>query len=188
MPVQVRVFVWSLSATQEVLPLQGLVQPLVSPRPYNQGSRLTAFEIVEEKMPGGTLICDGAAASLMRDQGADAVVVGADRVCANGDTANKIGTYNLAIIASAHNVPFYVASPFTTLDVNLKSGSDIEIEERPPAELIESARAPTNIHVWNPAFDVTPGKLIKGIITEKGVIEPEEDGTFDVPAFVAKFS
>mmetsp|Transcript_25370 Transcript_25370/g.35570 ORF Transcript_25370/g.35570 Transcript_25370/m.35570 type:complete len:380 (-) Transcript_25370:641-1780(-) len=157
-------------------------------RPYNQGSRLTAFEIVEEKMPGGTLICDGAAASLMRDKGADAVVVGADRVCANGDTANKIGTYNLAIIASAHNVPFYVASPFTTLDVNLKSGSDIEIEERPPAELIESARAPANINVWNPAFDVTPGKLIKGIITEKGVIEPEEDGTFDVPAFVTKFS
>lgn len=153
-------------------------------RPYNQGSRLTAFEIVEEKMPEGTLICDSAAAALMKTKGVDACVVGADRVCANGDTANKIGTYNLSIIAAAHGVPFYVASPFTTLDVNLNSGDDIEIEERPAKELIETSLAPKEINCWNPAFDVTPGKNIAGIITEKGVIKPNEDGTFDVTSFV----
>lgn len=154
-------------------------------RPYNQGSRLTAFEIVEEKMPGGRLICDGAAAFLMKKKGVDAVVVGADRCCANGDTANKIGTYNLAIVAKAHNVPFYVASPFTTLDVYLKSGDDIEIEERASHELIGSSRAPETIDCWNPAFDVTPASYITGgIITERGVIEPAGDGTIDVAAFV----
>jgi eIF-2B alpha/beta/delta-related uncharacterized proteins len=89
-------------------------------RPYNQGSRLTAFEILEEKMPNGTLICDSAAAALMRTKGVDACVVGADRVCANGDTANKIGTLMLAICAHEHNVPFYVAAPFTTLDYEIE--------------------------------------------------------------------
>jgi eIF-2B alpha/beta/delta-like uncharacterized protein len=156
-------------------------------RPYNQGSRLTAFEIVQEEMPNGTLICDSASAAYMKTHGVDACVVGADRVCANGDTANKIGTYMLAIVAKAHNVPFYVAAPFTTLDVTLESGDRITIEERSKAELIESSCAPKDIGVWNPAFDVTPADLISGIITEKGVIiDKREDGTFDVPAFVAQ--
>jgi methylthioribose-1-phosphate isomerase len=111
-------------------------------------------------------------------------VVGADRCCANGDTANKIGTYNVSVVAAAHGVPVYVASPFTTLDVNLPDGDGIEIEERHKDELIISAKAPPSIDCWNPAFDVTPAKYIAGIITEKGVISPEVDGTFDVPAFV----
>mmetsp|Transcript_20499 Transcript_20499/g.56577 ORF Transcript_20499/g.56577 Transcript_20499/m.56577 type:complete len:399 (-) Transcript_20499:158-1354(-) len=153
-------------------------------RPYNQGARLTAFEIVEEKMPGGTLICDCMAASFMDQESVDAVVIGADRVCANGDTANKIGSYTLALSAAAHDVPFYVASPFTTLDVSTEKGSDIVIEQRPAAELLESARAPKSIAVWNPSFDVTPAKYISGIVTEKGIIYPDKDGKFDVPAFV----
>lgn len=153
-------------------------------RPYNQGSRLTAFEIVEENMSGGILICDSAAAATMKTKNVDAVVVGADRVCRNGDTANKIGTYNLAVVAAAHGVPFYVAAPFTTLDVNLPNGDGITIEERHKDELIDSAKAPKNIDCWNPAFDVTPARLIAGIITEKGVIEPAINGTIDVAAFV----
>jgi S-methyl-5-thioribose-1-phosphate isomerase len=153
-------------------------------RPYNQGSRLTAFEILEENMPNGTLIVDSAAAALMKTKGVDAVVVGADRVCANGDTANKIGTYNLALIAAAHNVPFYVASPFTTLDTSLKSGDLIEIEERPAEEMISTSKAPENMPCWNPAFDVTPARFIAGIITEKGVIHPAIDGSIDVAGFV----
>jgi 5-methylthioribose kinase len=155
-------------------------------RPYNQGSRLTAFEILEEQMPNGTLICDSAAAALMNTKGVDAVVVGADRVCANGDTANKIGTYNLSLVAAAHGVPFYVAAPFTTLDTSLSSGDQIEIEERPAEEMISSSKAPKGMPCWNPAFDVTPAKFIAGIITEKGVIEPAIDGTIDVAAFVEK--
>lgn len=154
-------------------------------RPYNQGSRLTAFEIMEEKMPNGTLICDSAAAALMRIKGVDAVVVGADRVCANGDTANKIGTYMLSILAHEHKVPFYVASPFTTLDVKLKDGDCIEIEERPAAEMIDTSRAPSGMPVWNPAFDVTPCKYITGIITEKGMVPKSEDGTFNIAGFIA---
>ena len=110
--------------------------------------------------------------------------MGADRVCADGSTANKIGTYNLAIIAKAHNVPFFIASPFTTLDTSLSTGADIEIEERPAAELVESSRAPKSMPCWNPAFDVTPPDLITGIITEKGVIEKGSDGKFDVVSFV----
>ena len=108
----------------------------------------------------------------------------ADRVCANGDTANKIGTYNVSVVAAAHGVPVYVASPFTTLDVSLKDGDGIPIEERRKDELISSAKAPSTIGVWNPAFDTTPAKYIAGIITEKGMIEPSADGTFDVPTFV----
>jgi 5-methylthioribose kinase len=153
-------------------------------RPYNQGSRLTAFEILEQKMPGGTLICDSAAAALMSRKGVDAVVVGADRVCANGDTANKIGTYNLSIVAAAHHVPFYVAAPFTTLDTTLRTGDEIEIEERSSEEIILSGNAPAGMPCWNPAFDVTPARYIAGIITEKGVIRPGIDGTIDVKAFV----
>lgn len=111
-------------------------------------------------------------------------MVGADRVCANGDTANKIGTYNLSLVAAAHGVPFYVASPFTTLDTNLKTGDDIKIEERPAEELLKTSAAPPNMPCWNPAFDVTPAKYITGIVTEKGIIEPSVDGTFDVAGFV----
>ncbi len=155
-------------------------------RPYNQGSRLTAFEIMEEKMPNGTLICDSAAAALMRTKGVDACVVGADRVCVNGDTANKIGTYMLAVLAHEHGVPFYVASPFTTLDTKLAHGDCIEIEERPANEMIDTSRAPMNMPVWNPAFDVTPAKYITGIVTEKGVVEKAEDGTFKIQEFIDK--
>ena len=169
-------------ALQEKEMLKGIY--CLETRPYNQGSRLTAFEIMEEQMPNGTLICDSACAALMRIKGVDACVVGADRCCKNGDTANKIGTFMLAVVAYEHGVPFYVASPFTTLDVKLENGDCIEIEERPALEMIESSRAPKEMKVWNPAFDVTPAKYITGIITEKGVIEKGEDGTFDVPAFV----
>ncbi|CAB9515074.1 Methylthioribose-1-phosphate isomerase [Seminavis robusta] len=169
-------------ALQEMDKLESIIA--LETRPYNQGSRLTAFEIVEEKMPGGTLICDSAAGAMMRTKKIDAVVVGADRCCANGDTANKIGTYNVSVVAAGHGVPVYVASPFTTLDVSLTNGDGITIEERPSNELISSAKAPPSINCWNPAFDVTPAKFIAGIITEKGVILPEADGSFDVPAFV----
>jgi S-methyl-5-thioribose-1-phosphate isomerase len=153
-------------------------------RPYNQGSRLTAFEIMDEQMPGGQLICDSAVGALMNTKTVDAVVVGADRVCANGDTANKIGTYNLSIVAAYHKVPFYVAAPITSLDISLDSGADIPIEERPANELIETSKAPANMKCWNPAFDVTPACNIRGIITEKGVIEPDGEGKIDVKAFV----
>lgn len=118
------------------------------------------------------------------DQGCRRLRCSADRVCANGDTANKIGTYNLSLVAAAHGVPFYVAAPFTTLDINLKSGDDTEIEERPADELLVTSRAPPNMPCWNPAFDVTPARYIAGIITEKGVIEPNVQGEFDVPGFV----
>jgi methylthioribose-1-phosphate isomerase len=116
--------------------------------------------------------------------------VGADRVCANGDTANKIGTYNLAVVAAAHHVPFYVAAPFTTLDVSLSTGDDILIEQRPASELLVSAQAPEQVACWNPAFDVTPAKYIAGIITEKGMIVPQQHANgngeriLDVAAFV----
>ena len=112
-------------------------------------------------------------------------MVGADRVCANGDTANKIGTYNLSIIAAHHNVPFYVAAPITSIDPTLSSGDKIPIEERKPEELISTSKAPNNMPCWNPAFDVTPAKLITGgIVTEKGVIEPDSNGNIDVQAFL----
>jgi methylthioribose-1-phosphate isomerase len=111
-------------------------------------------------------------------------VVGADRVCANGDTANKIGTYNLSIIAAFHNVPFYVAAPITSLDITLQSGDAIPIEERSSEELVSTSKAPIGMPCWNPAFDVTPAKNITGIVTEKGVIEPDAEGKFDVKAFV----
>lgn len=153
-------------------------------RPYNQGSRLTAFEILEEQMPGGQLICDSAAGALMQTKNVDACVVGADRVCANGDTANKIGTYNLSIIAAFHNIPFYVAAPITTLDITLESGKSIPIEERSSEELISTSKAPANMKCWNPAFDVTPYCNISGIITEKGVIKPDADGKLNVKSFV----
>ncbi|XP_076462224.1 methylthioribose-1-phosphate isomerase-like [Babylonia areolata] len=146
-------------------------------RPYNQGSRLTAYELVYEKM-NATLICDSMAAILMRQHKISAVVVGADRVVANGDTANKVGTYQLAIVARHHQVPFYVACPLTTFDPSKGSGEDIIIEERPATEMtsVKGVKvAAEGIKCWNPAFDVTPAELITGgIITEFGVFKPDK--------------
>jgi len=141
-------------------------------RPYNQGARLTAFELAHDKLPA-TLICDSAAAALMSQRQVDAVVVGADRVVANGDTANKIGTYSLAIAAAYHGIPFFIAAPTTTLDAELATGADIEIEQRPAEEIthFKGQRVVTEgIQVWNPCFDATPGHLIEAIITEKGLV------------------
>ena len=150
-------------------------------RPYNQGSRLTAFELVSEGIPG-TLLCDSMAASLLREAKIDAVVVGADRVAANGDTANKIGTYQLAVLAKEHGVPFYVAAPSTSIDLTTLSGRDIVVEQRPASELTTMAGvqiAPDGIDVWNPSFDVTPNALVTGIVTEHGTIE-KQHGAFDL--------
>jgi 5-methylthioribose kinase len=158
-------------------------------RPYNQGARLTAYEIVKDNLPG-TLICDSMASALMAVKGVDCVIVGADRIAANGDTANKIGTYQLAIAAKYHNVPFFTAAPTTTLDVTMASGAEIEIEERPASELttiFNQRIAPEGIAAWNPAFDVTPCALIRGIITEVGVIETDArqtDGLIPVADFL----
>lgn len=157
----------------------------------NQGSRLTAYEILVENMPNPTLLCDSMTSSFLANKVTPSntvCVVGADRVCANGDTANKIGTFQLAIIAKEFGVDFYVASPFTTLDVKLASGREIEIEERPAGELLESSCAPKDMKCWNPGFDVTPARYITGIITERGVLRRGEDGTFDVGGFVEKHS
>ncbi|KAM7258021.1 hypothetical protein ACFE04_013762 [Oxalis oulophora] len=160
-------------------------------RPFNQGSRLTAFELVHDNIPA-TLIADSAAAALMKDGRVNAVVVGADRVAANGDTANKIGTYSLALCASHHNIPFYVAAPLTSIDLSLSSGEEIIIEERSPKELLHTHGglgpqiAASGISVWNPAFDVTPAKLIAGIITEKGVITKTSGDSFDIKSFAEK--
>ncbi|KAL9363086.1 hypothetical protein Peur_045871 [Populus x canadensis] len=160
-------------------------------RPFNQGSRLTAFELVHEKIPA-TLIADSAAAALMKDSKVSAVVVGADRVAANGDTANKIGTYSLALCAMHHNIPFYVAAPLTSFDSSLSSGKEIIIEERSPKEMLNARGglgeqvAASGISVWNPAFDVTPASLISGIITEKGVITKTGTDDFDIKDFINK--
>ncbi|KAK0168307.1 hypothetical protein PV327_002128 [Microctonus hyperodae] len=144
-------------------------------RPYNQGARLTAFELVHESIPG-TLICDDMVAALMKSRTISAVVVGADRVAANGDTANKIGTYQIAILAKYHDVPFYVAAPMTSIDFDMSNGDSIPIEERPEREMThlnDQRIAAAGIQCWNPAFDVTPAHLISGIITETGVFKPE---------------
>jgi methylthioribose-1-phosphate isomerase len=156
-------------------------------RPYNQGARLTAFELVYEKIPA-TLITDSMASFLMKQEKIDAVIVGADRVVANGDTANKIGTYQLAIAAKHHGIPFYVAAPLTSIDISKSSGDDIHIEQRPANELTHifgQRLAAEGIEVWNPSFDVTPAELISGIITEHGVVLPElTQNCFDLPAFL----
>jgi len=140
-------------------------------RPRQQGLRLTAYELLDEGIPFHS-IADGAAASLMRAGKIDCVIAGADRIAANGDSANKIGTYALAIQAKHHGIPFYIAAPSSTLDVTLASGDLIPIEERDSRELthIEGVQvAPNGTPVYNPAFDVTPGELIDAIITEAGV-------------------
>lgn len=139
-------------------------------RPVNQGSRLTFWELQEEQIPS-TLICDNMLASLMSKQKIQKAFVGADRISANGDTANKIGTYNLALICRHFKVPFYVAAPTSTIDSTLKSGEDIPIEQRDPTE-ISSYWAKNKADIWNPSFDITPKELITGIITEKEIIKP----------------
>jgi methylthioribose-1-phosphate isomerase len=166
-------------------------------RPYNQGSRLTAFELVYEKIPS-TLITDSMAGALFARKKAEkniaAVIVGADRVARNGDTANKIGTYSLAILAKEHGIKFIVAAPTTSIDIETETGADIRIEDRAATELTQIsgavvrrdgdidvnnisrvAIADQRIGVWNPAFDVTPAKYIDAIITEKGEVLRYED-------------
>ncbi len=143
-------------------------------RPRLQGASLTAFEMLEEDIPA-TLIVDSTAATLMKKGVIDKVVVGADRIAKNGDTANKIGTFMLSVLAKEYDVPFYIAAPISTVDFEIDSGDDIEIEIREDKEVtdIRSVRiAPVGVDVYNPAFDVTPAENITAIITEKGVIEP----------------
>ncbi len=143
-------------------------------RPLLQGARLTAWELMQRNIPA-TLICDSMAAQVMREGRVQAVVTGADRIAANGDTANKIGTYSLAILARHHNIPFYIAAPSSTFDLSITSGSEIPIEQRQPDEITRGfgkQTAPEGVTVYNPAFDVTPASLITAIITERGVIDP----------------
>lgn len=140
-------------------------------RPLLQGSRLTAWELLAHKIDV-TLICDNMAATLMQQKKIDKIIVGADRIASNGDAANKIGTYSLAVLARYHNVPFYVVAPVSSFDLTLKGGRQIPIEERDPKEVTEICAmqiAPKGIKAYNPAFDVTPGGLISAIITEKGI-------------------
>lgn len=141
-------------------------------RPWLQGARLTAWELVEDRIPV-TLLVEGAAAHLMKQGGVRWVIVGADRIAANGDTANKIGTYSLAILARHHGVKFMVVAPTSTIDMNIASGADIPIEIRSPAEVLTLAGHPVaaeGAQAWNPAFDVAPAELIDAIVTERGVV------------------
>ena len=143
-------------------------------RPYLQGARLTAWELQQEGIDV-TLITDNMAGHFFQQGQFDAVIVGADRIAANGDTANKIGTYTVAVLAGAHDVPFYVAAPFSTVDLRCPDGSAIPIEERSAAEVTQmfgTPIAPEGIAVRHPAFDVTPARLITAIITDRGVIRP----------------
>lgn len=143
-------------------------------RPLLQGARLTAWELARDGFDV-TLIADGMAGVLMRTGRVDAVVVGADRIAANGDTANKIGTYGLAVLAAAHGVPFYVVAPSSTFDPSLPDGSEIPIEERSEEEmraLFDGQRVPDSVRIWNPAFDVTPARYIAAIVSERGVFRP----------------
>jgi len=143
-------------------------------RPRLQGSKLTAWELVQEEIPT-KLIADNVAATLIRDGKIDIILVGADRIASNGDTANKIGTFMLSVVAKVYGVPFYIVAPTTTIDFEIKTGDDIQIEERSYKEIthIGGIRiAPEGIDVYNPAFDITPNENITGIITEKGIIRP----------------
>lgn len=138
-------------------------------RPVGQGARLTSWELSRAGVPV-TLVCDGMAASLMAKGEVDAVVVGADRIAANGDVANKIGTYGVAVLARHHGIPFYVAAPESTVDRSIATGAQIPIEERDASEVLP-APIP-GVDVWNPAFDVTPAALVTRIVTERGAFEP----------------
>ena len=143
-------------------------------RPLLQGSRLTAWELQQRQIPC-TVICDSMAAQVMREGRVQAVIVGADRITARGDTANKIGTYGVAVLAKYHNIPFYVAAPRSTFDLSIVSGDSIPIEQRKAEEITNGLgrqTAPTGIDVYNPAFDVTPAELITAIVTERGIIAP----------------
>ncbi|KAI1643263.1 methylthioribose-1-phosphate isomerase [Daldinia loculata] len=175
-------------------------------RPYNQGSRLTAFELVYEGIPS-TLITDSMAGALFATKKTEnniaAVIVGADRVVRNGDTANKVGTYTLAVLAKYHGLKFIVAAPTTSIDLETETGAGIKIEERKPEELTQIsgavvgkdgkvdvsrtervATAHQGIGVWNPAFDVTPAELIDAVVTERGVVVKGADGTFDFKGII----
>jgi len=146
-------------------------------RPLLQGARLTTWELRQAGIPV-TLICDSTAAQVMKEGRVSAVVVGADRIAANGDTANKIGTYTVAVLAKEHGIPFYVAAPVATFDLSLPSGEAIPIEERKPEEITHGfgrQTAPEGVKVYNPAFDVTPASYVAGIITEKGIIRPVDE-------------
>lgn len=143
-------------------------------RPLLQGARLTAWEL-QQRGIDVTLICDNMAAQVMKEGRVQLVVTGADRITANGDTANKIGTYGVALLAKAHGIPFYVAAPSSTFDLSLASGEAIPIEQRDPREVshgLGKQVAPDGVKIYNPAFDVTPAHLITGIVTEKGIIRP----------------
>jgi len=143
-------------------------------RPFLQGARLTAWELAKDKIPV-TVITDNMAGHFMKKNSIDCVVVGADRIAANGDVANKIGTYSVAVLAKENNIPFYVAAPISTLDLSIPDGSHIEIEERDPEEVrsIKGIRVtPEDIGVYNPAFDVTPNRYVRAIITDRGVARP----------------
>ena len=143
-------------------------------RPLLQGARLTAWELQQRGIEA-TLICDSMAAQVMKEGRVQAVVTGADRIAANGDSANKIGTYGLAVLAKAHGIPFYIAAPTSTFDLDLVDGSGIPIELRDPAEITAGfgrPTAPEGVNVYNPAFDVTPAEYIRAIITDQGIIEP----------------
>jgi methylthioribose-1-phosphate isomerase len=143
-------------------------------RPVLQGARLTAWELLRAGIPA-TLITDNAAGALMRNAGVDAVIVGADRIAANGDVANKVGTYTLAVLARAHRIPFYVAAPLSTVDLATPSGAEIPIEERHPEEVVTLGGvrvAPPEIRVRNPAFDITPQEFVTAIVTDAGVVYP----------------
>ena len=146
-------------------------------RPVLQGSRLTAWELMQDKIPV-TLITDNMAGSLMRQGKIQLCIVGADRIAANGDVANKIGTYSVAVLAKAHGIPFYVAAPYSTIDLKTATGADIPIEQRDSREVttIHGSHpvAPVDVPVYNPAFDVTPAEFITGIVTERGVFTPAE--------------
>jgi len=145
-------------------------------RPVLQGARLTCWELEKNRIPY-TLICDNMAGYLMSKKEIDIVIVGADRIAKNGDTANKIGTYSLAVLANYHKIPFYIAAPISTFDYNIEEGSKIQNEERDENEVKKingKYISPENADVFNPAFDVTPNYLITGFITEKGILKPEE--------------
>ncbi len=141
-------------------------------RPYLQGARLTAWELMKDSIPT-TVLCDNMAGHLMSKGRIQAVIVGADRIAANGDTANKIGTYSVSILAKEHGIPFYVAAPFNTIDLATATGAGIPIEQRNPREVTHSngkQMTPDGVGIENPAFDVTPAKYITAIITERGVL------------------
>jgi len=143
-------------------------------RPLLQGSRLTSWELMQAGIDV-TLICDSMAGHVMKTKGIDMIIVGADRIVRNGDTANKIGTYSLAILAEKHGIPFYVAAPMSTIDPSIEKGEDIPIEERDPREVTEGfgkRLAPESVKVFSPAFDVTPSALIRGIVTDRGILGP----------------